>query len=104
MYNPNRKSLEAVLELAGLPPEWLPEGGQKSVVLLPGEEKQVTFLCLLPTATEAASGLYPLTLELVKPATSAPAEQLLLEIVPEGFADFSVSLSSSGFPKNYAVG
>ncbi|MEM6435333.1 MAG: hypothetical protein AAF773_16000 [Cyanobacteria bacterium P01_D01_bin.115] len=88
VYNPNRKSLEAVLELKGLPSEWLPEGLQKGVVLLPGEERQVTFRCLIPPATEAPSGLYSLNLELVKPATSAPSEQILLEVLPEGFAEF----------------
>ncbi len=88
VYNPNRKSLEAVLELKGLPSEWFPEGPQKGIVLLPDEERQITFPCRLPAAIDAASGLYPLTLELVKPATSAPAEQLLLEILPEGFAEF----------------
>ncbi|MCG8367865.1 MAG: hypothetical protein MJA27_31600 [Pseudanabaenales cyanobacterium] len=99
IYNPNRKSLEVVLELTGLKPEWLPEGVQKSVTLAPSQEKQVVFLCQLPLPTQAPSGLYQFTLQLLQPAISSPPQQLLLEVFPKGFVEFQCQPLEQWLPK-----
>lgn len=88
VHNPNRKSLEVVLDLTGLNPAWFPEGTQKSVTLVPAEEKPVTFLCHLPSPPKAPKGVYACGIKLLEPATSAPAQPLQLEILPQGFVDF----------------
>lgn len=88
LYNPNRKSLEVQLELTGLDPTWLPEGTQKSLTLLPAEEKELSFSCRLPTAIHAPRGIYPCGLKLLEPATSSPPQPLQLEILSQGFVTF----------------
>lgn len=88
LYNPNRKSIEARLEVTGLNPLWLPDGTQKTVTLLPAEEKRVTFLCKLPAPVHAPSGVHPFTINLIDPVPTGLPPQLLLEILPQGHVEF----------------
>jgi len=88
VYNPNRKSLEVLLELEGMPTDWLPEGTQKSLSLVPSEEQRITFVCQLPAPTHAPSRLYPLSLQTLQPASATPPQQILLEVLPSGFVEF----------------
>ncbi|MEO1094805.1 MAG: hypothetical protein AAFX01_07885 [Cyanobacteria bacterium J06638_28] len=88
LYNPNRKSIEVLLEVAGLNPLWLPDGTQRTVTLLPAEEKRVTFLCKLPAPVHAPNGVHPFTINLIDPAPTALPPQLLLEVLPQGHVEF----------------
>lgn len=99
VYNPNRKSLEVVLDLVGLPPAWFPEGTQKSVLLVPSEEKPVTFVCRLPVPVQAPSDVYSFEVTIVQPATSSPPPQLLLEILPSGFMEFQCAPLEQWIPE-----
>ncbi|MBE7385038.1 MAG: hypothetical protein F6J95_026955 [Leptolyngbya sp. SIO1E4] len=102
IYNPNRKSLEVVLELTGLKPEWFPDGVQKSMMLVPSEEKQVTFLCQLPLPTHAPSSRYPLNLKVLQPAIGALPQQLQLEVFPQGFVEFHCDPIEQWIPEKSA--
>lgn len=88
VYNPNRKSLETVFELVGLPTTWFPEGLQKTLNLLPAAEKSLLFLCRLPSATHAPSGVHTFSLQLLTPETALPPQPLSLEVLPSGYAEF----------------
>lgn len=89
--NPNRKSLEVGLEVTGLAPGWFPEGTQKRVALVPGEEKQVAFVCQLPSPIQALQDIYLFGLEVIKPANAVPPQSLHLEILAQGFVDFQAT-------------
>ena len=99
IYNPNRKSLEVVLTLERLKPDWFPEGIQKSVTLMPAEEKQVTFLCHLPTPTRVPHDVYPFDLKILQPPASSVPQQLLLEVLPKGFVEFQCSPPRQWIPE-----
>lgn len=88
VYNPNRKSLETVFELVGVPPAWFPDGIQKTLTLVPAEEKPLLFLCRLPGPTQTPSGLHPFSLQLITPETALPPQSLSLEVLPSGYAEF----------------
>jgi hypothetical protein len=88
VYNPNRKTLEVVLELVGLNPTWLPEGTQKTVSLVPSEETSVVFRCQLPAPIHAPQGLHSFSLQVQAAEVTAPPQQLLLEILPTGYVEF----------------
>ncbi|MDJ0703923.1 MAG: WD40 repeat domain-containing protein [Leptolyngbyaceae cyanobacterium MO_188.B28] len=100
IYNPNRKSLEVVLELAGLESTWLPEGVQKSLTLAPSQEKEVLFPCELPSPPQAPSGVYPFSLKILQPEVSSPSPQLLLEVFPKGFVEFQCDPLEQWLPEN----
>lgn len=89
LYNPNRKSTECSLKLNGLESEWLPEGNQKKVLLFPGEQKELSFICQIPPPLAALSQTYPLTFDIVHPVVVATAAEASLTVLPAGSASFS---------------
>ncbi|MBT9316677.1 WD40 repeat domain-containing protein [Leptothoe spongobia] len=99
LYNPNRKAIECAVKLNGLEPSWFPEGIQRSTELSPREEKIVHFSCHIPLPAQAASQLYTLTFEVLRPVAVAAASQASLEILPAGTINFSCDPQACWLPE-----
>ncbi|MEO0868353.1 MAG: hypothetical protein AAFY17_07880 [Cyanobacteria bacterium J06642_11] len=99
LYNPNRKAIECAIRLNGLEPSWFPEGIQRSIDLAPREEKSVKFVCHIPVPAQAASQLYTLTFDILRPITVTAASQASLEILPAGTLNFSCDPTERWLPE-----
>lgn len=98
LYNPNRKSIDSGIQLKGLPPEWLPEGQQKSLLLQPGEQAALSFDCRIPAPAQAPSQQYPLTFDIVRPVAVTAIAQANLTVLPVGTVTFSGTPTDLSLP------
>ncbi len=79
-YQPTR----ARLELAGLPPAWLPDGTQQALILAPRQEAEVTFIGQLPSAQEVLGGTYPFVARATHTGGVASEAGGTVEVLPAG--------------------
>lgn len=84
VYNPSQLPTTAQILLKGLPPTWLPQGGERQLKIAPGQEVETTFTCQLPETTQTRSQGYPLQL-IATHAQGPPAEAAAnLDVMPQG--------------------
>ncbi|MEG4303886.1 hypothetical protein [Microcoleus sp. D3_18a_C4] len=90
IYNPSYQPANAVLQLSGIDSTWLIEDKQV-VHVAPRDRVEAVFLCQIPETTQAASQLYPFTIEatLTNGLSSKVAGSLL--VLPQGSLLFRCS-------------
>jgi len=97
IYNPSYQAANAVLRLSGIETAWLIEE-QQVLHVAPGDRAEAVFLCQIPETSQAASQLYPFTIEatLTNNLSSKVAGSLL--VLPQGAVAFSCSPQQHRIP------
>ncbi|MBE9126970.1 MULTISPECIES: hypothetical protein [unclassified Coleofasciculus] len=98
LYNPGQLLTNVVLRLLGLEPEWLVEGIERQLQLAPGGHISETFICQLPSITEASSQVYPFKIEATHSNGPTSWVEGTLEILPKGVVEFTCNPKKHKIP------
>lgn len=98
IHNSTGVPLAVTLRLSGIPDIWLPDGSQQTLSILPGKPQQIRFDCVLPSAIQAPSQIYPLQLEATGrfPTVVTIGE---FEVLPTGVIEFACDPLEGAIPE-----
>jgi hypothetical protein len=87
--NLNTQSVDAILQLTGVPLNWLIEGAERRVLVGPGQQSEAVFACQSPIATQSTSGNYPFTVTAYAAGQAIGGVSGTIEVLPIGRVLFS---------------
>jgi WD40 repeat protein len=96
--NPGQTPAETIVRLQGLDGAWF--GGQvvHRLLIQPGKEAELRFICLIPFGLDAPSLVYPFTIEAQADDELCSQVQGSLEVLPIGSTDFRSDRSLRRMP------
>ncbi|MGK7891354.1 MAG: hypothetical protein AB4042_18650, partial [Leptolyngbyaceae cyanobacterium] len=87
--NPNRNTANIQLLLNGLPQSWLVDGYKHRVLLAAQEQREVLFVCQVPSSGEAINQIYPFEIEASQIQSESVSQSATLDVLPTGSLQFN---------------
>jgi WD40 repeat protein len=89
IINPGQTLVKTIVTLKGINPTWFGDAIEKQVMLQPGKETEIRFICTIPFGPNAPSQAYPFTIEAQVIDGELSIGKGSLEILPMGNTDFT---------------
>ena len=89
IINPGQSLAKTIVTLRGINPTWFGDGIEKQVMVQPGKETEIRFVCTIPFGSNAPSKPYPFTIEARVIDGELSIGTGSLEILPMGNTDFN---------------
>ena len=96
--NSNRQAVDVTLRLSGIDLNWFPNGSEKQLHIPARGQAEVVFVCQLPDATQAPSGVYTLSVEAIQLRAVPVQAKATLTVLPAGFVEFRCTPTRQQLP------
>ena len=98
IINPGQTLAETMVKLKGINPTWFGEAIEKQVMVQPGKEAEIQFICTIPFGPDAPSKSYPFTIEAQVIDGESSFAQGSLEVLQMGNTDFKCEQTKRHLP------
>ncbi|MBD2681273.1 MULTISPECIES: hypothetical protein [Nostoc] len=92
--------VETVVRFEGLNSSWIIGSTERRLLLEPGGQEEISFLCQPPAMTQAPSDDYPFVVKASSRNSPAISVEGILEILPVGYVGFTVTPQKQTLPNH----
>ncbi|NEQ20494.1 MAG: WD40 repeat domain-containing protein [Microcoleus sp. SIO2G3] len=96
--NSNRQAVDVTLRLSGIDLNWFPNGSEKQLHIPARGQVEAVFVCQLPDAAQAPSGVYTLSVEATQLRAVPVQAKATLTVLPAGFVEFRCTPTRQQLP------